>query len=351
MVTAAAAALDLSRLPAWLAPQIGASALHIERAERLGGGAVQENWGIDVAVTDGTRQGAHGWVLRIDGHSRLSVSLDRATEFAVLQTAYACGVAVAEPIVRCADASVIGRTFLIQRRAAGSAQGRKLVRDRALPTYGDRLAERLGEELARIHAIVPPLSALSVLPVPMLPPARAEVAKFRAALDQASVPRPALEYVLAWLDAHAPVTRRLGLVHGDFRTGNYMVEDGSLTAVLDWEFAHWGDANEDIGWFMARCWRFGGDDRHAGGIGARQAFYRGYERAAGHAIDPAAIAYWEIMAAAKWAAIAVLQGDRFRTGGETSIELALTGLMAPEMELDALDGILALQAKAAGGRI
>ena len=56
------------------------------------------------------------------------------------------------------------------------------------------------------------------------------------------------------------------------------------------------------------------------------------------------IAYWEVMAAAKWAVIAILQGDRYLSGGETAIELALTGLMAPEMEFDALEGIAAIDA-------
>lgn len=69
--------------------------------------------------------------------------------------------------------------------------------------------------------------------------------------------------------------------------------------------------------------------------------YRGYESEAGHAVDSGQIDYWEIMAAAKWSTIAVLQGDRYRKGGEQSIEAALTGLMAPEIELEALDGVLA----------
>jgi aminoglycoside phosphotransferase (APT) family kinase protein len=337
------------RLAGWLASAVGANAVRIVRAERLAGGAVQENWGIDVEIDGGPRAGTHAWVLRSDAAARISVSLDRAAEFAVLQVAHAAGVAVAEPVARCADAAVIGRPFLVQHRVQGSAQARKLVRDPQLPTYGEALAERLGEELARIHSIEPPQAALSALPIPMLAPARVEVAKFRAALDNASEPRPALEYVLAWLDRNAPAARRVTLVHGDFRTGNYMVDGGKLSAVLDWEFAHWGDPDEDIGWLMARCWRFGNDGNEAGGIGARAAFNRSYQRIAGHPVDDARVAYWEIMAAAKWATIAVLQGDRFRKDGEPSIELALTGLMPPEMELDALDGIMAIEA-AKGGR-
>ena len=50
-------------------------------------------------------------------------------------------------------------------------------------------------------------------------------------------------------------------------------------------------------------------------------------------------------AAARWAAISLLQGDRFIQGGERSLELALTGLMPPEMEWDALDIIDRLAAK------
>jgi len=38
------------------------------------------------------------------------------------------------------------------------------------------------------------------------------------------------------------------------------------------------------------------------------------------------------------------QGGRFRLGGEASVELALTGLMVSELELEALDGIRAHEA-------
>ena len=65
------------------------------------------------------------------------------------------------------------------------------------------------------------------------------------------------------------------LIHRDYRTGNYLVDGGRLTAALDWEFAGWGDPREDIGWFTARCWRFGalregsGRYRGAGALHAR----------------------------------------------------------------------------------
>jgi aminoglycoside phosphotransferase (APT) family kinase protein len=328
-------------LETWLTQALGAKQLRITDAQLLSGGAVQENWRL--AVEQGG-QPPQLWVLRTDANQRLSLSLDRASEFQVIEAAFAGGVPVAEPIVRCQDEAVIGRPFLIQRFVEGQAAARQIIRDPQLAEIGPKLAAELGAALANIHAMRPADKALSVLPVPMLEPARAEVARLRAAITKASHPRPALEYILYWLDANAPVTPQLTLVHGDFRTGNYMVGQGRLAAVLDWEFAHWGDPYEDIGWFCARCWRFGqdGDAFEAGGIASRTAFYQGYEAAGGSKIDPAAVAYWEILAAARWAAIALLQGDRYFKDGETSIELALTGAMVPEMEFDALEGIAAL---------
>jgi len=333
---------NLGSLANWLAGVLDARRVSFAEATLLGGGAIQENWRLVVDVEGGPREGHHAWVLRTDAVARISLSLDRAAEFGVLKAAYAEGVTVAEPIARCSDPKVIGAPFLIQAYVPGVAQARRIVRDPALKDFGESLAERLGAELAKIHSITPPRDDLNFLPLPMLPPARNEGAKLRNALSSATEPRPALEYILAWLDVHAPKPELITLVHGDFRTGNYIVNDGKLGAILDWEFAHWGDRHEDIGWIMARCWRFGNDGLETGGIASREAFYRGYRSAATLPIDESLIPYWEIMAAAKWATVAVLQGDRYRKGGEESIELALTGLMPPEMELDALDGIEAL---------
>ena len=340
-----AARVDLAAAPGlagWLAGAIGASSVRIVGASRLAGGAVQDNWRLGVEVADGVRKGSHVWVLRTDAAARLSLSLDRATEYEVICAAYANGVRCAEPIAQCAAADVIGAPFFVQGWLEGSSQARQLVRDPALPGYGRQLAGELAVELGRIHAITPDRVSLPLQTAPTEAPARHEVARLRKALDNAGEPRPALEYVLVWLDGNAPAATEIVLLHGDFRTGNYMVEDGRLKGVLDWEFAHWGDRHEDIGWLTARCWRFGRDDLAAGGIAGLEPFLAAYAAASGCSIDPRPVAYWQIMAAAKWATIAVLQGDRYRKGGEERLELALTGLMAAEMEHDALAGIKAL---------
>lgn len=324
-----------------LASLIGAADVAVVAASRLTGGAVQENWRLEVDVRGGTREGRHTWVLRTDASARIPVSLDRAAEAKVLAVARLAGVKVAEAIAVGGPGGALGKPYMVQAFVEGSAQARRLVRDPALPAFADALTRELADELARIHRIVPPNTDLACLPVPIGQPARAEVARLRSALAKAGEPRPALEYILAWLDAKAPPAHGLALVHGDFRTGNYLVHERRLTAILDWEFAHWGDPDEDIGWLTARCWRFGNDALESGGIARLAVFLEAYQAAAGRTVSPAAVRYWQIMAAAKWATIAVLQGDRFRIGGETRLELALTGLMPAEMEHDALSDILA----------
>jgi len=332
--------LDQSRmevLAPWLAGEIGARRVTIRSAELLAGGAVQENWRIEVEVEGGQRSGRHTWVVRTDAAARLALSLDRVAEFKCIAEAAAAGVKVAEPIAVCSDAGLIGAPFAVQAFVQGSAQGRRLVRDPDLARFGDTLAQEIGEQLARIHAIRPQGGKLPFLPHPVGNPARRIVAELRASLDKASEPRPALEYVLNWLDRHAPQPRVLTLVHGDFRTGNYMVDGGRLTAILDWEFCHWGDPREDIGWFIARCWRFGNDEKVAGGIAKFASLLGGYNAVSDVKVTAGEVQYFEVLAAARWAAISLLQGDRFVVGGERSIELALTGLMPPEMEFDALE--------------
>ena len=337
MKAAAGSAQDPTpALARWLIGALDARGAQITRFEKLGGGAIQENWALDVVLTGGARAGRHALVLRTDAASRVASSHTRAQEFALLSRAWAAGVTVPEPLALATDTGVLGKPFYVMTRLAGTAAGHVLVRDDRW--RGDRaaLAQRLGSELARIHTIARPQSGLEFLTVPAGQPAKETVAALRGWLDSYRMPRPALEWGLRWLDRHAPPRGLVRLLHRDFRTGNYLVDDNGLTGILDWEFAGWGDPDEDIGWFCAKCWRFGAIAREAGGIGERRDFYRGYEEASGRRIDADAIRYWEILAHARWAVVALQQGERHVAGGETSLDLALTGRRIAELEYELL---------------
>lgn len=320
-----------------------AQRVQIEHLQRLGGGAIQENYALDLLIEGGPHAGRQAWVLRTDSPSRLAISLGRAEEFAVLQKAFAAGAKVPEPLWLHRDQGQLGRDFYLMRRVAGNASGRALVKAERSPTQRAELLGQLGASLAALHSIQPPQPELEFLARPAANPALARVAEYRALLDQLGRPQPTLEWALRWLELNAPQQSATRLVHGDFRTGNYMVEGNQLTGILDWEFAGWGAPDEDIGWFCARCWRFGAFTHEAGGIGSLEDFLSGYERVSDTPVDRQDLPYWRIMATLRWALIALLQAERHLSGEQPSLELALTGRMLPEIELDLLDEISTLE--------
>jgi aminoglycoside phosphotransferase (APT) family kinase protein len=329
-----------SSLSGFVRDAAGADAVAIGELGRLNGGAVQENWQFDADIDGGARAGRHRLVLRTNAASALSESLGRAEEFRVQQLAFARGVTVPEPLWSCTDARVIGKPFYLMRWVEGSAEPRGVVRNASTnPEMGRALAETLGRQLACLHQVGPPDPDLSFLPLPRQSPARDAIDRFRAALDGLPHPHPILEWGIRRLERNAPATASLVLCHRDFRTGNYLVSDGKLTAILDWEFAGWSDRLEDMAWFCARCWRFGAYEHQAGGIAPLADFLRGYEAASGLRVTAEELAYWEIVAAIRWAIIALQQGQRHLSGREPSLELALTARVGWQIELDVLEGI------------
>ncbi|MFO1049546.1 MAG: phosphotransferase family protein [Geminicoccaceae bacterium] len=330
-------------IAAWLAGTTGARQVRVERLERLGGGAIQENWVLEVELAGGGRAGRHKLVLRTDSPTQVAVSWSRAQEYRIQEVAFRAGVTVPEPFALCEDPAVVGSSFYLMRYVAGEARGSRLVRDPEVRGRGERLAARLGAELATLHRVVPPVPGLEFIPVPEGPAATARVAEYRRHLDELGSSECVLEWALAWLERHAPAAVPPRLIHADFRTGNYLVDHGELTAVLDWEFAGFGDPLEDLGWMLGRYWRFGIYEQEAGGIGSREALLAGYEAAGGHAIDRSLVPYWEVMGTVRWAVIALQQAARHFVGEETSIELALTAHVLPVLELDLLNRIRTIE--------
>ena len=323
------------RLADWIRQRAGADSATISELQRLSGGAIQDNFELGVEIEGGPFEGRHTLVLRTDAPSGVAASLSRGQEFRVLEAAWRAKVKVPEPLWVCEDVDVLGAEFYLMRMVPGSASPRSLVRGQLTETEREALVQSLGAELAQIHRMQTPVEDLGFLQRPAASPALSRIERYRHYLDLLPRSRAVIEWALRWLERNAPSPGdELSLCHMDYRTGNFLVAEGKLTAILDWEFADWGDPMEDVGWFCARCWRFGAWEREAGGIGGRSAFYRGYESIAGQSLDHDRVVYWEVMAAVRWAIVALQQAERHISGGQASLELALTGRKLPEMELD-----------------
>jgi aminoglycoside phosphotransferase (APT) family kinase protein len=322
-------AVETAALADFLTREADANSVTIEVCDQLTGGAIQENWKLTVGIDGGPLEGRHELVLRTDSQSHVPASRPRWQEFHLLQVAWTAGVRVPEPLWLDRDGAVIGKACYLMRFLPGRAEGHLLVKDGAVDDP-EAMAEELGAELGKLHRVTPPLASLDFLGEPPRDHAGSDIGIYRDYLDGLDRAYPSIEWGLRWCERHAPAPGESVLLHRDFRTGNYLVHDGRLAAILDWEFADWGDPMSDLGWFCAKCWRFGRNDREAGGIGSRAAFYRGYEQSSARKVDPEAVAFWEVMAHIRWAIIALQQGARFTRDGEISLDLALTGRIRPD---------------------
>jgi aminoglycoside phosphotransferase (APT) family kinase protein len=314
----------------------GAQRVEVLAWERLSGGAIQENFSLHARVHGGASEGEHRWVVRCDAPSGVSVSHTRPQEFALLRAAERARMKVPHALWCCDDGA--GPAFFVMERVPGVAAGHRLVKDDTLVPDRARLARDMGENLARLHLVRPPVEELDFLGAPAAEPALERVAFYRGCLDalRTAGAFPVLEWGLRWCERNAPPASATVLLHRDYRTGNYLVHEGRLAAVLDWEFAGWGDPLEDLGWFLARCWCFGRNDREAGGVGPAHDFLAGYQQITGRTVGFDETRYWQAMAHIRWAVIALQQAERHRSGAEPSLELALTAHIVPELEWEIL---------------
>jgi aminoglycoside phosphotransferase (APT) family kinase protein len=197
------------------------------------------------------------------------------------------------------------------------------------------LPSSLAWALAHIHALDP--VALDPVPGPIEgDPVIAAIDRWESELDEIGEPLPAVEAGLRWLRANMPSAGDTTLVHGDFRMGNFLVDDTGLRAILDWELSHLGDPAEDIGWLCLRSWRFGNDDRRVAGLCGLDEFLNAYERFGGARPDPERVAYWEVFGNVKWAIICARQAHDHMAGRRRSHELAALGRRICEPEWDLL---------------
>jgi aminoglycoside phosphotransferase (APT) family kinase protein len=297
------------------------------RLSRIPGGASRETW---LAESDAGR-----WVLRRDPRGSVSM-VPIGDEYALIRAAAEAGVAVPEPLAFEPDGGRFGSPGLLMAHVEGTSVAPRILRKEEFDHARVNLAGQLAESLARIHALDPAKLDGAVAASPA-DPAVAQIDEWEGQLDEIGEPLPAVELGLRWLRANAPEPAEPRLVHGDFRLGNFIVDEGGLAAVIDWELAHHGDPAEDIGWLCIRSWRFGNDDRPVAGVGQLDDFIAAYEAAGGSPIDRDRVRYWEAFGNVKWAVICARQAHDHLSGVRRSHELASLGRRICEPEWDLLE--------------
>jgi aminoglycoside phosphotransferase (APT) family kinase protein len=231
--------LDLGRLAAWLPSAVPGAGAGLS-ARLIPGGKSN----LTYEITDGTST----WILRRPplGHV-LATAHDMAREYRVMLALRDTAVPVPLMLGLCQDQSVLGAPFYLMSRVEGVPY-RRAEQLAKLGTERTRaISTSLVDTLAVLHGVDPARVGLADFGRPEGFLTR-QVSRWKKQLD-ASYSRdlPAADELHSRLAADIPAESPAGIVHGDYRLDNILVDDTDrLAAVIDWEMATLGDPLTDL---------------------------------------------------------------------------------------------------------
>lgn len=300
----------------------------ISDVARIPGGASRETYRLIATNAAGRR----GMILRRDPESSL-IDTDRATEFAAYRAAHRSGVIpVPEPLVLEEDSRHLGQPFTLMAEIPNCQTNVQLLPE----ALRARVAEQKWSILGRLAALdVDDLGITHELPRTTVHECALREVDYWAGVIQkdALQPQPIAEAAVRWLRRHPPPpARKLALVHGDYRSGNFLFDDGgTIRGVLDWEMAHLGDPLEDLAWSLDPLWAWP-DIHSAGRLTTRREAIAIFERAYGATVDLDVFAWWEVFASLKAVGIWISSTEDFARGKSKEPILAMAGWLMTDRQ-------------------
>ena len=194
----------------------------------------------------------------------LATAHDMAREHRVISALWPTPVPVPRTLHLCTDTSVLGAPFYVMERVVGIHVVREFPPGYAGgPEERQAVAHGLIDVLADLHSVDPAEVGLADFGRPegfAARQVRRWTQQWEATRDR---DRPGLDALAARLAETVPATQRSGIVHGDYRLDNCLLDPerpGRIRAVLDWEMSTLGDPLTDIG-MMFVYWPQAGEER------------------------------------------------------------------------------------------
>lgn len=226
------------------------------------------------------------------------------------------------------DSAVLGAPFLFCEKAEGravvpwvSATEPPLEED-----YRKRLGAGFIDALAALHRLDWRDQPIAAMAGDITPQNAAErvVGEYERLIERwAMRPYPLAEWGIRWLKARRPVAPKVTVVHGDYRTGNFLEAGGRITAILDWELVHLGDPHEDLAWASMPMYK--GGTPYLGRLCEPEWFYERYAEQSGIAVDMAAVRYWQVFSLLKLAATHMAAARCFEEGRFNDMRMPAMG--------------------------
>jgi aminoglycoside phosphotransferase (APT) family kinase protein len=226
------------------------------------------------------------------------------------------------------DPSILGAPFLFCEKVGGAAVVPWVSASQPglEEGYRRRLAEQFIAALAALHRVPwqeQPIARMAQ-GIDVDNAALRQVAHWETQIARwAMRPYPMAEWGIRWLKAHAPVAPRVAIVHGDYRTGNFLEQDGRITATLDWELVHLGDPHEDLGWASLPIYM--GGSKLICRLAEPDWFYARYSEQAGFEVSMPALRYYQALSLLKLAATHMAAARCFEEGRFNDMRMPAMG--------------------------
>lgn len=306
------------RIAAYVAGRLAAASdVAVSGLERISGGASRETYRFVLDWRESGQARTRRMILRRDPPASL-IDTERRIEFEAYRAFHGSAVPVPEMLWLEEESRALDFPFFIAEELSGFQAAPQMLfagpYDAVLPRVAERKWTILGE-IARADPVA--LGLDRWMEAPALDACwKRELDHWEAVIDKdAAEPYPITRAAIRWLRANPPPpAQKLSLVHGDYRTGNFLYDEaGDIRGVLDWEMAHLGDPLEDLAWGFNPVWEFGRG--LAGGLLPHAEAVAVWERASGLKADPAALHWWTLFNCVKGQGIWVGSARAFIDGG------------------------------------
>ena len=168
-------------------------------------------------------------------------------EYRIAKALESTAVAVPRMLHLCEDTDVVGTAFYIMEYCDG-----RIFRDSGLTgcTPGERGAiyAAMAQTLAALHSADWQGLGLSDFGKPA-EYVRRQIQRWRRQFESSKTHEiPAMDKLMAWLEAHVPASDEVAVVHGDYRLENLVFDEREprVIAVLDWELSTLGHPLADL---------------------------------------------------------------------------------------------------------
>lgn len=171
------------------------------------------------------------------------------------------------------------------------------------PELRPKLAPQFVRHLAAIHTFDAARAELPSFDLPRLGSTESALWQLNRARrvweEDRGEEMPFVEVVASWLERNLPELDRVSVIHGDYRSGNFLFResDAEITAVLDWERGYLGDRHRDLAWTAAYPFGHFAEDGKTFlvcGLLPEAEFFESYEKASGLTVDPVRLRFFTI---------------------------------------------------------